>query len=74
MRAGSKSVLAWGEQIKKQTPEKPPLATQWENKFVLIWDEEGGFYFDGTYHPVPDYDPYSSCDFFMRDQSLISCR
>ncbi len=53
------SALTWGEQIKKETPQKPPLATQWENKFVLIWDEDDGFYFHGKYYPM-SVDPLSS--------------
>ncbi len=59
--SGLKSALGLGEQIKKQTPEKSPIASQWKKKFELVWDEQGGFYFDGTYHPVPAYDPSPFC-------------
>ena len=48
-----KSALALGERIKRGIAEKTPVVSQWKDKFVLIWDEDGGFYFDRTYHPRP---------------------
>jgi hypothetical protein len=52
-----KSALSLGEQIKKQTPERPPIAGQWKDKFVVTWDDAGGYYLDRTYHPAPVFDP-----------------
>jgi hypothetical protein len=47
-----KSALSLGEQIKKQSPEQPAIAGQWKDRFVVTWDEAGGFYLDRTYHPA----------------------
>ncbi len=51
---GLESVLALGERTITQVPEKAPVANRWKEKFVLIWDEQGGVYFHGTYYPGAD--------------------
>jgi hypothetical protein len=58
--SGLKSVFAWGEQLTTQTPGKLPRATEWKGKRVVcLWDEDGGFYSDGTYFPM-SINPISS--------------
>lgn len=59
--SGLKAALGLGQRITKQAPQKLPAANQWKDKFVLIWDGEGGVYFDGTYFPGPDPNPWACC-------------
>jgi len=61
---GLKSALALGEQIAAPPPEKLPAASQWKNRFELIWDEQGGFHVHGTHHPTSAGDPHGSGPFF----------
>ena len=52
--SGLPSALSLDEKIVKQTPEKLPFASRWNDKFIVTWDEDGGFCFERRYHPAPD--------------------
>ena len=75
--SGLKSALALGEQITKETPEKLLVATQWKDKFAwkdkfkLIYDEEGGFYFGGTYFPIGGEDNF--CNRYRMPGKPVKC-
>ena len=67
-----KSALSLGEQIKKQTPEKPPVASQVNGKFVLILDGDKGIYFDGKYFPSHS-NQFSSSLFHEDPPEPVNC-